>query len=132
MQFHFILGENASTSVTLFDDPLLTEFRGNKFINLALSSVHLSQEHTFMLFYIFLAFQHKSLTNQEEIKTELGEVKKLLIKFLATQSSNNPAATTTTGITDIPVLPLKSVQDWNELNTWLMSDGNYKFLVSLF
>ncbi len=53
-----------------------------------------------MLFNIFLAFQQKSLTNQEEIKTELGEVKKLLIKFLATQSSNNPAATT--GITDIP------------------------------
>ena len=78
---------------------------------------------------MWLAFQEAFITNQEEQKAEIADIKRLLLQVLASQKDNerrDPTSTFNFGLT----LPINTVEDLQSVEESLTDPAIYTTLVS--
>jgi hypothetical protein len=76
-------------------------------------------------FVIVIGYFEVSLKNQEEIKSELKDVKRLLLQVLGSQNSGQSS-----NQVSMFSFPLNNKDELSELEVWLQTKENYNTLVS--
>ena len=82
-------------------------------------------------FYL-LDLQEDVGTKQEEILSEIKDLKTLLFQFIATQKTVPTANLSNLSAVPIPILPLKSKEELDETEKYLLDEGRFNNFVRIY